>query len=183
MFRVLLVADTHLGPGQGGRLVERIEPELRRADAIVHAGDITDASVLDALALFAPVHAVRGNNDVHPDLVRLLPERTVVDLGGCEFAIVHDSGPSSGRRARLRRWFPTADVVVFGHSHIPWHETEIDAQGHVQQHVNPGSAMQRRRQPRCTVATVEVDAGVVMAVRHVPTGMQSSSRDRKESQV
>jgi uncharacterized protein len=164
--RALVLADTHLGPGQADRLLERLGDRLRVPSAILHAGDITDVSVLGALAAFAPVHAVLGNND-HGIV---LPERRVVELGGCTVAMVHDSGDASGRAARLRRWFPDADVVVFGHSHLPWHETDVRADGHVQHHVNPGSATQRRRAPRCTVAWLELLAGAVVSVEHDPIG-------------
>jgi putative phosphoesterase len=160
---LLLVTDTHLGAGQASVLLEKLGSLLDDADAIVHAGDITDVSILGALAEFAPVHAVLGNNDRG---VRL-PERRTFDAGGCEVAIVHDSGSATGRAARLRRWFPTADVVVFGHSHLPWHETDVDASGHVQHQINPGSAIQRRRAPQRTAAVVELEHGVVVAVRHV----------------
>jgi uncharacterized protein len=163
---VLLVADTHLGPGAASRLTDRIATELAVAGVVIHAGDITDPTVLDALARRAPVHAVKGNNDHGLDL----PERAVLTVEGCRFAVVHDSGPASGRTARLRRWFPQADVVVFGHSHVPWHETDVGADGHVQHHVNPGSAMLRRRAPTCTVAHVVVERGRVATVRHVPVG-------------
>ena len=159
--RVLLLADTHLGPGQARRLIERLPRSLARADVILHAGDIVDSSVLAALAKYAPVHAVLGNNDRNLEL----PSRWAAPLGGCEIAMVHDSGPSTGRAARLRRWFPTADVVVFGHSHIPWHQTD-SLDGHVQHHVNPGSAMQRRRQPRCTAAWLHLRSGRVVDVKH-----------------
>jgi putative phosphoesterase len=159
---VLVLADTHLGAGRGASLVERLAPRLEAADAILHAGDITDVSVLDDLAAFAPVHAVLGNNDHGVDL----PERRIVVLGGCAVAMVHDSGPAGGRAARLRRWFPDADVVVFGHSHLPWDEVDGRADGHVQRHVNPGSATQRRRAPRCTVAWLDLADGTVRGVRH-----------------
>jgi len=160
---LLLVTDTHLGAGQAPILLDKLGALLTDADAIVHAGDITDISVIGALAAHAPVHAVLGNND-HG--VRL-PERRVFDADGCEIAIVHDSGTSAGRSARLRRWFPTADVVVFGHSHMPSYETDISADGHVQHQVNPGSAIQRRRAPERTAAVVEIELGEVLAVRHV----------------
>ena len=164
---VLLLADTHLGPGQSGRLLERISADLVVADVVVHAGDVTDRSVLDTLRARVPdVFAVKGNNDRGLDL----PERHCVDVAGCAVAIIHDSGPAAGRAARLRRWFPSSDVVVFGHSHIPWHEVDVDADGHVQHHVNPGSAMQRRRQPACTVAHLIIEHGRVADVRHVVVG-------------
>ncbi|MET0457793.1 MAG: metallophosphoesterase family protein [Ilumatobacteraceae bacterium] len=166
---VLLIADTHLGPGQAGRLIERLGAELADVDAVLHAGDITDRSVLEALgasAPGAPVHAVEGNNDHGLPL----PDRLTVDIGGCTVAMVHDSGAAAGRAARLRRWFPDADVVVFGHSHLPWHETDVRADGHVQHHVNPGSAMLRRRAPTCTVARLVIDAGTVTSVTHITVG-------------
>ena len=98
---VLLLADTHLGEGEGARLVDKLCGHLETADVIIHAGDVTDASVLAALEEFAPVRAVLGNNDRG----MILPERLVVELDGCQVAAVHDSGPAGGRRTRLRRWF------------------------------------------------------------------------------
>lgn len=161
--RLLVIADTHLGAGQGQRLVDRVAPLLTTTDVIVHAGDVVDESVLELLALYAPVHAVLGNNDRGMSL----PERLELQLGGCRVAVVHDSGPSAGRAGRLGRWFPTADVVVFGHSHSPWHQTHLLDGGRVQHHLNPGSAMQRRRQPGCSVATVQLRAGRVGDISHV----------------
>ena len=161
---VLLLADTHLREGEGARLVARLGGHLEAADIIVHAGDVTDASILSALEEFAPVRAVLGNND-HG---MILPERFVVNLDGCEIAAVHDSGPSTGRAARLRRSFPQADVVVFGHSHLPWNEVDIrSSDGHVQHHVNPGSAMQRRSAPHHTAAVMQLRDGVVADITHV----------------
>ena len=161
---VLLLADTHLGEGQAARLVDKMRGHLETADVIIHAGDVTDPSILAALEEFAPVRAVLGNNDRG----MILPERFVVELDGCEVAAVHDSGPAEGRTARLRRWFPQADVVVFGHSHIPWHQIDIrNPDGHVQHHVNPGSAMQRRSAPEHTVAALQLHDGVVVDVNHI----------------
>ena len=161
---VLLLADTHLRDGEGSRLVDKLRGHLETADVIIHAGDVTDASVLTALEEFAPVRAVLGNNDRG----MVLPERLVVELDGCTVAAVHDSGPAGGRSARLRRWFPEADVVVFGHSHLPWHEIDIRAaDGHTQHHVNPGSAMQRRAAPHHSVAVLQLHAGTVADVIHI----------------
>jgi uncharacterized protein len=159
---VLVLADTHTPAHRVVELVDRLRPELEQADVILHAGDVTHADVLDALREFADVHAVRGNND-H---ALALPPRRVVRIGGCDIALVHDSGPSSGRTARLRAWFPQADVVVFGHSHLPWHVTDVDRDGHEQHHVNPGSPTQRRQAPHCTVAWIRVGAGRVLDVEH-----------------
>jgi putative phosphoesterase len=163
---LLLIADTHLGPGRADRLLERIDDQLDHVDVIVHAGDITDVSVLEALACRVPgaaILAVKGNNDVGVDL----PERVEAEVGGCLIGVVHDSGPRAGRRDRLRRWFPSCDLVVFGHSHLPWHEIDVFPDGHVQHQVNPGSPLLRRRAPTCTTARVVVSDGVVTDVRHV----------------
>lgn len=164
---VLVIADTHLGAGRAERLLERIGAELANADVVLHAGDLTDGSVLDVLrSAVAPgaVHAVLGNNDVGLRLA----ERLMINVGGCRVAMVHDSGPAAGRARRLRRWFPDADLVVFGHAHQPWHEVDVRrGDGHVQHHVNPGSPVLRRHSPACTVAHVAIADGAVTAVRHV----------------
>ena len=160
---VLLLSDTHLSEGQEARLIDTLGEHLEAADLIIHAGDVTDVSILTALEDYAPVRAVLGNNDRG----MVLPERLVVELEGCEIAAVHDSGAAAGRASRLRRWFPRADVIVFGHSHIPWHQIDVSADGHVQHHVNPGSAMQRRSAPRHTAAILELHAGVVAGVSHI----------------
>lgn len=153
--RVLLLADTHIGPSRPGRRLPDAVYELLvdGVDAVVHAGDVTAPELLHELGGFAPVHAVLGNNDV-----RLrLPERLEVELAGVRVAIVHDSGARDGRAARLRRWFPDADVVVFGHSHLPWDET--DAGG--QRHLNPGSPTERRQAPTRTCGLLTVGHGRV----------------------
>ena len=129
---------------------------------VLHAGDVTEHRVLDELAALAPVHAVLGNNDIGLPL----PERCTVTLGGRTVAMVHDSGASVGRAARLRRWFPDADVVVFGHSHLPWHEVDVRADGHRQHHVNPGSPTERRRAPHATAAWLVLD-DTTCSVEHV----------------
>jgi uncharacterized protein len=159
---LLVISDTHLGEDQAPLLIERIRSHLSVAGAILHAGDITSIGVLSALSEFAPVHAVLGNNDFG---VRL-PAQRIVEIDGCTIGMVHDSGPATGRGRRLHHIFPTADVVVFGHSHAPWNEIDVRADGHVQRAVNPGSAMQRRMQPNCTIAWLDVDAGAI-DVRHV----------------
>jgi putative phosphoesterase len=152
---VLLLADTHIGPSRPSR---RLPDAVYRllvdgVDVIVHAGDVTAPELLHELEAFAPVHAVLGNNDT----ALRLPDRIEVDLGGVRVAAVHDSGPATGRAERLRTWFPDADVVVFGHSHLPWDETDPGGQ----RHLNPGSPTERRRAPTRTVGVLELDDGSV----------------------
>jgi putative phosphoesterase len=136
---------------------------LRGAGLILHAGDVCTAAVLDELAAYAPVRAVSGNND-GPDVAAWgAPERLEFGIGGLAVAMVHDAGPASGRPARLRRWFPRADLVVFGHSHIP-----LDHREHGQRIFNPGSPTDRRRQPRGTLGLLDVAGGQLLTAEIIP---------------
>ncbi len=155
-----MLADTHLRAGSHRGLPPRVRAELEQAEVVLHAGDIVDASVLDELEAYAPTHAVLGNND--HDLVGVLPERLELTLAGVAVGMVHDSGPRRGREARLRRAFPTAELVVFGHSHIPWDGPGLEGQWLL----NPGSPTQRRSQPHPTLATVELVEGRI-ATTHI----------------
>jgi putative phosphoesterase len=136
---------------------------LREADLILHAGDVCTAVVLDELADYAPVRVVLGNND-GPDVAAWgAPETAVLDLDGLRVAMVHDSGPAAGRVPRLRRRFPDASLVVFGHSHIPVDRTEDGLRI-----VNPGSPTDRRRQPHGTLGVLRIEAGHLAEARIVP---------------
>jgi putative phosphoesterase len=159
--RVAVLADTHLRcgleqlPGAARRVVER-------ADVILHAGDVVSRTALEELSELGLLHAVLGNNDV--DLEELLPTTASMEIGGVRIGMVHDSGARSGRPGRMRRLFPDADLVVFGHSHIPWNEEGVDGQ----LLFNPGSATQRRRQPVGTIGELELGCGRVRAHRIRP---------------
>jgi uncharacterized protein len=159
--RLLVLADTHLRADLSA-LPPEVWDEVEACDAVLHAGDVVTGDLLEALRARRPVHAVLGNND-HA-LVRALPDRLEVELAGVRLAMVHDSGPLAGRARRLRRWFPDARVVVFGHSHEPVDEPGEDGQWLF----NPGSAVQRRRQPRRTVGVLELASGAVVGHRIVP---------------
>jgi len=155
MSRVIVLADTHIRRGGQRRLPDVVYDALDGADLILHAGDLISGDVLDDLARFAPVHAVLGNNDVELD--GALPLERSFDVDGVRVAMIHDSGQRQGRARRMQRRFPDADVVVFGHSHIPWNEEGLDGQILF----NPGSPTERRRQPRCTYGVLELDDGRV----------------------
>jgi len=148
----VVIADTHM-PRRARALPEGLIPHLERADLILHAGDLMDPALLDELTEYAPVRAVRGNLDP-PDL----PETLEFGFDGIGVAMIHDSGRRQGRRRRLRRRFPEARVVIFGHSHIPFLE---DACGFML--LNPGSPTDRRRQPRHTFALLYARAGRAQA--------------------
>lgn len=160
--RVVVLADTH-APRRWKSCPPRVAPYLRRADVILHAGDVCTAEVLDELAGYAPVHAVRGNND-GPDVAAWgAPDAAELDLDGLRVAMVHDSGPAAGRMRRMRRMFPEADLVVFGHSHIPFDEREDGLRL-----FNPGSPTDRRRQPAGTLGVLRIEAGRLVRARIVP---------------
>jgi putative phosphoesterase len=166
--RIVVLADTHLRTvPPGGRATARHLPDaalthLDGADLILHAGDLLDEGVLDLLGAIAPVQAVLGNNDL--GLVGRLPLTRLVEVAGVRIGMIHDSGPTSGRAARLRRRFPDTDVVVFGHSHAPLDEAGVDGQ----LLFNPGSPTQRRAQPVHTVGELWVADGRVLAHRIIP---------------
>jgi uncharacterized protein len=153
--RIVVLADTHIRRGSSRGLPVTAYEHLAEADAIWHAGDVLVPELLDELAGFAPVTAVRGNNDV--ELSAVLPERVEEEIGGVRIAMVHDSGPTKGRESRLRRWFPDADLVIYGHSHAPVDVDGVDGQ----RLLNPGSPTQRRRAPAHTLALVDVEAGAL----------------------
>ncbi|GHF67939.1 phosphoesterase [Streptomyces mashuensis] len=152
--RLVLTSDTHL-PRRARALPEELLAEIDRADVVVHAGDWTEPAALDLFAARARrLVAVHGNND-GPELRARLPEVARAELGGVRFAVVHETGPARGREERCAARFPDADVLVFGHSHIPWDTT---APGGLRL-LNPGSPTDRRRQPHHTYMTAEAAGG------------------------
>lgn len=152
--RLLLVADTHL-PKRAKDLPEPVWDEVARADVVVHAGDWTDLDTFDALAVHSKrLVAVYGNND-GPELRAWLPEVARATLGGVRLAVVHETGDAKGRAARCDAQYPDADILVFGHSHIPWDSTTPGGL----RLLNPGSPTDRRRQPFCTYQTAEISDG------------------------
>jgi uncharacterized protein len=154
--RIAVVSDTHLPKG-ARRLPEACVELIRSADLLLHAGDVMTGAALDGIAAIGPpLRGVHGNVDDAAVRARL-PEEAVVRAEGARIALVHDAGPAAGRLARLRRRFPVADAVVFGHSHIPLHETADDGF----QIFNPGSPTERRRRPRHTMGMAEARDGAV----------------------
>jgi putative phosphoesterase len=140
-----------------------VAARLDGVDAILHAGDVCTAAVLDELGQWAPVHAVLGNNDGEDVAAWGAPEVLRLTLDGLRVAMLHDSGPAAGRGQRLRRRFPDADLVVFGHSHIPWNET-VDGQ----RAFNPGSPTDRRRQPQGTMGELVIERGRLLGADIIP---------------
>jgi uncharacterized protein len=147
---IAIVSDTHM-PRGGRQLPEACVERLRAADLILHAGDLTEFSVLRELQALGPVIAVHGNVD-SAEVRAALPAAEVVRAGEARIAMIHDSGPASGRAGRMRTRFPEADAVVFGHSHIPLHERTADGF----QLFNPGSPTERRRAPAHTMGIAQV---------------------------
>jgi len=149
---VAVIADTHLRAP--GRLPAPCRERLEQCELIVHAGDVVSASVFDELSCIGPpLRAVRGNVD-EPALAERLPERLEIQLGGAKVGVVHDAGPARGRLARMRGLFPECTAAIFGHSHLPLHESQAGFQI-----FNPGSPTARRRAPRHTMGLLSAGGG------------------------
>jgi putative phosphoesterase len=162
---IAIIADTHMPRGDR-RLPARCEELIREAEMVLHAGDFFAVAVLEELEALNPrVHAVHGNVD-EPALRERLPETLTVGLGGGRrLALTHDAGPAKGRLARLRRRFPEADAVVFGHSHMPLLEAGAGAEAGFQI-FNPGSPTERRRAPRHSMGLLTYDR-TGLAFKHI----------------
>ncbi|MEU2108553.1 metallophosphoesterase [Streptomyces sp. NPDC019507] len=157
--RLLLTSDTHV-PRRARELPGELLGQIERADVVLHAGDWVDTATLDLLEDRARrLVAVYGNND-GAALRDRLPEVARAELGGLRFGVVHETGPAQGRERRCAERFPELDVLVFGHSHIPWDTT---AEGGLRL-LNPGSPTDRRRQPYCTYMTAVAAHGQLTEV-------------------
>ena len=169
--RVLLLADTHL-PVRAKDLPAEVWAAVAAADVVVHAGDWVDVALLDALEERSRrLVGVFGNND-GPALRARLPEVARATLGGVRFAVVHETGPAKGREVRCAAAYPDDDVLVFGHSHIPW-DTTADTGLRL---LNPGSPTDRRRQPACTYLTLTAVDGRLedVALHRLPPRVRAS---------
>lgn len=152
--RVAILSDTHF-PGRGAVLPEACLEVIGRSDMVIHAGDLADMTTLTMLrGLGRPVVAVHGNAD--DDTVRrALPATALVELPDRRMMVVHNGGPEDGRLERMRRKYPDTGAVIFGHSHIPLHQVADDGFFIL----NPGSATDRRRQPRHSMVELTLRAG------------------------
>jgi uncharacterized protein len=162
--RIAVLSDTH-APRRWKSCPPVVAAHLRAVDLILHAGDVCTAAVLDELAQYAPVTAVLGNNDAADVAAWGAPETASLEAEGLRIAMIHDSGPSAGRLARMRRRFPDSDLVVFGHSHIPLDETTADGAFRI---FNPGSPTDRRRQPHGTIGLLEIAGGTLKPAKIIP---------------
>ena len=157
--RLVLLADTHL-PRRAKDLPAAVWQAVEAADLVVHAGDWVDVALLDTLERRAAwVLGCWGNND-GLDLRTRLPEVARADVDGVRLAVVHETGQRTGREQRCEGAYPGVDVLVFGHSHIPWDTTTPRGL----RLLNPGSPTDRRRQPHCTYMTAEAADGALRDV-------------------
>ncbi len=162
--KVAVLADTH-APRRWRSCPPRVAQFLSVADLILHAGDVCTAEVLDELSTYAPVRAVRGNNDGTEVAAWGAQETVELVLDGLPVAMIHDSGAAAGRAARMRRRFPDAALVVFGHSHIPLDRTDPAVGG--LRIFNPGSPTDRRRQPHGTLGLLRIECSRLVEARIV----------------
>jgi putative phosphoesterase len=166
---LVLLADTHV-PRRARDLPDEVWLQIDRTDVVVHAGDWIDPELLDRLsARAAQLIACWGNND-GPDVRARLPETARVTLDGVRLGVVHETGPSAGREKRMSAAYPDLDVLVFGHSHIPWDTTTQTGL----RLLNPGSPTDRRRQPAPTYMTARISGGRLAEVCLRPLPIRSA---------
>ena len=159
----MLTSDTHV-PHRSRDLPHALWAAIEAADVVLHAGDWVDVALLDEVERRARrLIGVCGNND-HGPLRDRLPEVARTEIGGIRFAVVHETGDKKGREARCADRFPDTDVLVFGHSHIPWDTTAATGL----RLLNPGSPTDRRRQPHGTFVTAIADGGALSEVTFHP---------------
>lgn len=165
-----ILSDTHL-PRRAKVLPEEVWAAVESADVVVHAGDWTELPLLEELQRrSAHLIGCYGNND-GPELEARLPLVAREVLDGVHLAVVHETGSARGREARMTALYPQVDVLVFGHSHIPW-DTHADSGLRL---LNPGSPTDRRRQPSCTFMTAVIDGGEIeVALHELPPRVRSS---------
>ena len=161
--RLLLISDTHV-PTRVRTLPDAVWRAVNDADVVIHAGDWVDVATLDALESRANrLIGVYGNND-GPELRARLPEVALAEIDGVRLGVVHETGQKAGREQRADAAYAGLDLLVFGHSHIPWDSVTPGGM----RLLNPGSPTDRRRQPVCTMMTAVADAGGIRDVTLVP---------------
>jgi len=161
--KLLVISDTHV-PARARDLPAELWRAVDDADLVIHAGDWVDVALLDTLsARSAALLGVYGNND-GPALRARLPEVARLSVQGVRLAVVHETGPATRREERCAARYPGVDVLVFGHSHIPW--DSVAANG--MRLLNPGSPTDRRRQPAGTYLTAAIDDGALVDVELRP---------------
>ncbi|MBA2522242.1 MAG: metallophosphoesterase family protein [Solirubrobacterales bacterium] len=166
---IAILGDTHMPKGTR-RLPAACVELLEASELIVHTGDFTAAVIHDELAgLGPPLVAVHGNVD-DLALVRRLPKTAIFSVGTRQVALIHDAGPKGGRLGRMRKRFPEADAVLFGHSHLPLHERADPDDPLSFQIFNPGSPTERRRAPQRSIGRIDLDRSGSLALRHVWLG-------------
>lgn len=163
--RLLLISDTHI-PTRTRDLPPSVWDEVARADIVIHAGDWVSTGLLDQLEAAAKqLIGCYGNND-GPELRARIPETVSTELAGVRVTVIHETGSTKGREQRLDRLFPQTDLLIFGHSHIPWDTVTPNGM----RLLNPGSPTDRRRQPHATFQTVELrDGRIDQVVLHQVT--------------
>ncbi|CUU54127.1 hypothetical protein Ga0074812_102131 [Parafrankia irregularis] len=178
--RLVLLADTHV-PARARDLPAQVWSAVDEADVVIHAGDWVSIDLLHKLtARSRRLVACWGNND-GPDIRAQIPEVARITLDGLRFVVVHETGPATGRERRLAAAHPDADVLVFGHSHIPWDTTTPrPGDAHPLRLLNPGSPTDRRRQPHPTYLTATIAASTLTDVELHQLPTATSTRPHRE---
>lgn len=149
--RISIISDTHLS-AKAVKLPDALIQGLHGVDLILHAGDWVSPHIVGLVEEIAPVESVAGNND-GAELILRFGRQKLLEIGGCRIGLVHGDGYRKTTEERARETFMSdrPDIVVFGHSHIPYQQ-QID--GILM--FNPGSPTDKRRQPRYSYGIIEL---------------------------
>ncbi len=155
--RLGIISDTH------GLLRPEVFEVFKEVDQIIHAGDIGSMNLITELEAIAPVLAVYGNTDGF-DVRSRLPSVIETRIEGLEFVVLHGDQLGSPNPELLHQAFPTAEVIIYGHTHRPL-LTTVDVVVTV---MNPGGAGARRFNLPASVGIMELEAGLPPRARLVP---------------
>lgn len=111
-----VISDTHANTIDN--LDRRVIEAMNSVDLIIHAGDITSMEVLDELKSLKDVVAVKGNMD-SLDIKNRLPETEKIEIDDKKICVIHGWGAPFGLEYKLLEWFNNADMIIYGHTHVP----------------------------------------------------------------
>ena len=163
MKKIWILADTHM-PKKSRELPDQIISVLEEGiDFIIHAGDWSEKSVYEELSFYAPVYGVKGNIEID-DWAKQLPDKEVFQAELIKIAIVHGhlgKGRTTPDRAYQSCIDEEPDLIVFGHSHIPFMEKRDRIIL-----FNPGSPTDKRRQKEFSYGLLTINANDIHLQHH-----------------
>jgi len=151
--KIGVISDTHISLSSG-KLPQKVYECFKDCDLIVHAGDAVEMPVIEELGKITEIKAVSGNMD-SAELKECFSEKIVFEAEGKKIGVVHGKGSSSKIfRTVCGSFTKKMDIVIFGHSHVPFNEKRGDTL-----FFNPGSATDRVFAPYCSIGIIYIENG------------------------